>query len=269
MMFRVVVYSLDLIIKMQILVKAPGKFFRLYVLPSDTVESIKEKLQNKMGLPPEKQCLHFNGKRLEDKQILNYYNIQNEGILQLETVVEEGCSLIGINNKDCLPLVPLRRGSTTIFINGCIKRTLLVDTNYTVQAVKAMIQGIPPDQQQLIYGETYMEDERTLSYYGVQPRSIFYLSLRLPIYVKTQAGEIIPLLLNTNDTIEKVKSKLEVKIRIPPNQQELIFSGVQLEDRQTLSYYDISRKSILHLVPGKGMSPILISRASHKIVGER
>jgi len=134
--------------------------------------------------------------------------------------------------------------------------TIEVDAMDTIENIKAKIydkEGLPPDQQRLLFAGKQLDEEQwTLADYQIDNNATLSLVMRLRggmcIFVKTLNGKTITIEVDAEEEVSKIKWKIKDKEGIPPHEQRLIYAGKQLEDDQKLASYNIQRDSTLHLV---------------------
>jgi len=232
------VIQLDVIMNNDLLiyVKTPKSDNKpLNIKSLDTIESIKFKIENEMGYSFNHQQLFFKDKKLDNDNTVSFYNIKNEDTLNL--------SLLDDNEK--VLLIKLSNNKSI-----CVK----VKSCDIIKIIKYKIQdkeSIPIHRQTLVFNDNYLKDYNTIAYYNIQNNSELSLFIKYPkykIFINTITGLYFPLKVKSTNSIQQIKEMIYDESRIPFDQQRLIFSGKQLEDQNTLSFYNIENGSTLHLV---------------------
>jgi len=154
-------------------------------------------------------------------------------------------------------VLDVTRGGMQLFVKTLTGKTVSIEVEEgeSIEDVKAKIaekEGIPPEQQRLIFGGQQLQDSKTIDDYDVGDDATLHLVLRLrggmQLFVKTLTGKTVSIEVEEGESIEDVKAKIAEKEGIPPEQQRLIFGGQQLQDSKTIDDYDVGDDATLHLV---------------------
>lgn len=213
-----------------------GKTVTLSVKPSDTIYTVKDKICEQTGTRPEFQQLLYNGKHLDDDQMtLSGYHVANvAGLLLLPNSHAKSARSYEI-------IVKTLNGKS-FYIQA--------ESNDKIEDICGKIykkEGIPTEQQQLIYGGKVLDWDTTLESNGIQRNSSLYVvcaqsqrkvTLELPF-----AGKTVSMRLLTSGTVDSLYKEIAEKFDVCL--EGVYFNGSRLERGAQLSEYRISSDSVL------------------------
>ena len=223
---------------MEIYVALPtGKIISLEEEISNTIKHVKEKIQAKEGLPSDQQLLLINTGQICEE-------------------LTNDCILSDYSNSLPLRLI-LKLKYLKIHVNGCCFSKKNIDFQLedldTIGYVKQKIsEHIQHYNNKLFFGDKELEDEHTLNDYNIQNKSI--LSLHPPddeclqcfVSISHRRKPIVHV--HLRDTVETLRTKIQEKTHLTPDQQRLSFGGIELEDGKTLDDYDICNNCTIQML---------------------
>lgn len=224
---------------MKIFIKViSGPSIEINVEPWETIEAIKMKIHYIKGIPPERQIISFEGKRLENYKTLADYNIKKGKTLNLSLHFANFSTIY-------LELETGEKIKIENFCPCCCNVKFIKDIIF--QKTKIQIA-----KYELCFDGIIGEDEQSLGSLGIKGDEIVKITKTKnfvkvsPIFIEINKN--LRLRIIDCSTVKNIKEKLLALQGIPIYEQILFFGEKELEDKDDLFSLGIKKNDILRLV---------------------
>ena len=213
-----------------------GKILNYSFNPSLNIGKIKEKISEDEQFLIELMRLEYEGNELENDKTLEFYNLRNKSTINLNFFSKNGI------------IIFIKRPSGKLITLDVNQSELILNIKYQIEN----IENLPIYNQKLKYNNIGLKNESFLSEYEIKQESVLECIFKnengFQIFLKDIDGSTKTFFIGENDTIENLKELVYEKTKFLLNNQRLIFGGKQLEDNQTIKYYNIQKESTVYLV---------------------
>jgi len=220
----------------------------LRVQKSDSILSIKNKIEKYEKIPSELQKLYYNNLELENHKNLLFYNIKNQSTLDLynmENSLKQNLNNINFNDE-----IPYQNSSLKIYnFNNNPPINSIKKNHYRSQSdTKNISLNLSQNNKQIqdnYFNSINLKQEKRKS-----TSALKNLNYQILIQKKNKITNTISLLnLNVNsiETIKSIKYKIFRKENIPISEQTLFFDNIELDNYKKLFDYQIENGSVLYL----------------------
>eukprot|EP01083_Nonionella_stella_P051368 136362_1 len=229
-----------------------GKIISVVFKATDTIQHVKQTVEDQEGIPPQQQRLIFAGKMLDDDRTLDKYNIQAgctvHLILRLRDGPEDDMEAEAYNKQAIF--IRFLDG-TSLELDDFDSLNIIRDIKYLIEHKKK----IAINRQYLIFGGNGLENDKTLKEYNIVPGcTLHFVDLEscdddlLILFIRKSTGGTLSMNTKQSALVKSLKQAIENESDIPIKRQQLIFAGTQFENETALSEYNLTNQCVVRLV---------------------